>query len=265
MSVELLGGADFKGKITNMSGWSNVKAVKFCDEAFPSSNTIDLSKTQNGSIKGWIDGTTLKVSGKGQIITTSSTKWMFDYCSKLTSIDLGNLDTTNVGDASFMFENCSSLVTLDLSTLVTDNWDWAGYIFTGCTSLTTVDLRNWNLKKAVDVDYLFQNCSSLETIYVNDAWTNTSTITKASHVFTGCSNLPGWSSSKVSGEYCKLIEDGGYFIKPSEITGRTIAESVRKLKVALDDSKVALTEKEVTPPVGLKFSGIAAQIDKIGE
>lgn len=45
----------------------------------------------------------------------------------------------------------------------------------------------------------------------------------------------------------------------------SIAESIQKLKAALDDSKTALTEKEVTPPEDLKFSGIAAEIDKVGE
>ena len=45
---------------------------------------------------------------------------------------------------------------------------------------------------------------------------------------------------------------------------RSIAESIRLLKVALDDSKVALQEKEVTPPEDLKFSGIDEEIDKIG-
>lgn len=265
MSVALLTGGSFKNKIVNMGGWSNVTAVKFCDETFPSSSTIDLSLNEDGSIKGWIDGTTLKVSGKGEVITTTSTKWMFDYCSKLVSIDLGNLDTTNVTDASFMFENCSGLMSLDLSNLKTENWDWAGYIFTGCSSLTTLDLRNWNLKNAVDVDYLFRDCTQLKTIYVNDAWVNSSTITNASHVFSGCSNLPNWNSANISGSYCKYVEDGGYFSKKPSSSGRTIAESVRMLKFALDDSKVALTEKEVTPPEDLKFSGIDEQIDKVGE
>lgn len=44
----------------------------------------------------------------------------------------------------------------------------------------------------------------------------------------------------------------------------SIAESIKTLKAALDDSKVALTEKEVTPPEDLKFSGIDEEIDKVG-
>lgn len=45
---------------------------------------------------------------------------------------------------------------------------------------------------------------------------------------------------------------------------RPIAESLQLLKQALDDSKAALTEKEVTPPEDLKFSGIDEEIDKVG-
>lgn len=45
---------------------------------------------------------------------------------------------------------------------------------------------------------------------------------------------------------------------------RSIAKSIELLKTSLDDSKKALTEKVITPPEDLKFSEIAAQIDKIG-
>lgn len=277
MSVELLTGGNFKNKITNMSDWSNVTKVVFCNDSFPDSNTIDLSAQEDESIKGWIEGDTLKVSGNGESITSTSTKWMFDYCSKLQAIDLGDLDTTNVSDASFMFEGCSSLISLDLSKLNTENWDWAGYIFTGCSSLTTLNLENWNLSSTVDADYMFRDCSSLETIYTDGDWTGNSVIKKAAHVFTGCSSLPNWDSSKISGEYCKYIEDGGYFKKkeevkppepwkppdPSELTGRTILESLQILDESMPDIVLALSEKQILAPMSLKLSEVASYIDQI--
>lgn len=285
MSVSLLTGGSFKNKIVNMSGWSKVTSVIFCDEPFPDSNTIDLSLNEDGSVKGWIENdTTLKVSAEGEIITTTSTKWMFDFCSKLQSIDLGNLDTTNVGDASFMFEGCSSLTTLNLSTFKTENWDWAGYIFTGCSSLTTLDLRNWDLKNVVDADYMFRDCSSLETIYTDGDWTGYSVVRNAKHVFTGCTNLPNWESSKITGEYCKYVEDGGYFTKYEEEpdfpdkpdkpdlpdtppdydpTDRTLKGLTNGILYSLYDITLALYEKGVTVEGKLRMNDISDYIDSI--
>ena len=46
---------------------------------------------------------------------------MFYNCSKLTSLDLSNLNTKNVTNMSGMFSTCSSLTSLDLSNFNTNN------------------------------------------------------------------------------------------------------------------------------------------------
>ena len=68
---------------------------------------------------------------------------MFEGCSKLTSLDLSNFNTSNVtGTFSNEFER----------------------MFYGCTSLETLDLSGWNLDKIKTMSNMFKGCSNLKTI-----------------------------------------------------------------------------------------------------
>ena len=51
----------------------------------------------------------------------TSTARMFSGCSSLISLDLSNLNPTNVENMLGMFRDCSSLTSLDLSNLNTQN------------------------------------------------------------------------------------------------------------------------------------------------
>ena len=85
-------------------------------------------------------------------------------------------------------------------------------MYNNCTRLTTLDLSGWKMSSALYVNNMFRSCSNLETIYASD-WISRSrySISGQSNVFYGCSKLDGYSSSNVSGAYCKLISQGGYF------------------------------------------------------
>ena len=45
--------------------------------------------------------------------------YMFTACSRLTSLDVSNFDTSKVTNMSRMFANCSSLTSLDVSSFDT--------------------------------------------------------------------------------------------------------------------------------------------------
>ena len=137
---------------------------------------------------------------------------MFYDCSGLTSLDLSGWDMSKACDLHYMFRDCSSLTSVDLT-----GWDMSNayaldYMFYNCSSLTSLDLSGWDMSNARYLYNMFQNCSSLETIYASD-WTARScyNITGQNAVFSGCSKLSGYSSSKTSGAYCKPISAGGYF------------------------------------------------------
>ncbi len=66
---------------------------------------------------------------------------MFDSCYALTSLDLGNFDTSNVTNMSCMFYYCYSLTSLDLSSFDTSNVTDMSYMFDSCYALTTAYAR----------------------------------------------------------------------------------------------------------------------------
>ena len=93
---------------------------------------------------------------------------MFTWCSKLTTLDLSNFDTSKVTYMGSMFYNCRGLTTLDLSNWNTSKVTNMNYMFSGCTSLTSLDVSNWNTSKVTRMDAMFSDCTSLRTIKIND-------------------------------------------------------------------------------------------------
>ena len=67
---------------------------------------------------------------------------MFSGCSGLTSLDLSNLNTSNVLNMSYMFSDCTSLA--NLTGLDTSNVEDMTGMFSGCTGLTSLDLTDLN-------------------------------------------------------------------------------------------------------------------------
>ena len=66
---------------------------------------------------------------------------MFSLCSKLTSLDVSNFDTSKVTSMGYMFYGCSSLTTLDVSSFDTSNVTFMNYMFEQCRLLKTVYVR----------------------------------------------------------------------------------------------------------------------------
>ena len=60
---------------------------------------------------------------------------MFYRCYSLISIDLSNIDTSNVNSTYYMFYNCSSLKSLNLSNFKTENINSMNGMFYQCSSL----------------------------------------------------------------------------------------------------------------------------------
>ena len=120
-------------KKTSLNGWSVV--------------AIDKTKSSYGKILNSIQGKPI-----------AGLNWCFSECRNATSIDLSDLDTSNVKGMSGTFYYCSSLTSLDLSSFDTNN----------VTIMT----------------FMFRSSSKLTAIYVGDGWdTSGATVTK---MFTDC-------------------------------------------------------------------------------
>ncbi len=137
------------------------------------------------------------IKGIENINTSNVTNmcYMFNYCPKLTAIDLTNFNTENVTDMNMMFSNCSSLTSLDLSSFNTEN--------------------------VTDMGSMFCNCPNLETIYVGDKW-STKSLTNDYYMFSNNSHLIGGKGtlSGVGGSDFAHIDGGednpGYFTKKGD-------------------------------------------------
>ena len=135
--------------------------------------------------------------------------YMFYYCRSLSSLNLSNINAANVKNMAYMFYYCRSLSSLNLSNINTANVTDMEKMFYSCSKLSSLDLTNFNTAKVKNMRSMFWNCSALTTIYVSDKFV-TGQVTSSSDMFLYCSNLKGYSDSKIDHNYANCGTDG-YF------------------------------------------------------
>ncbi len=190
--------------------------------------------------------------------------YMFQYCSRLTSLDITNFNTANVTDMSYMFHSCTKLKSLDVTNFNTAKVKNMIRMFSNCQALTSLNVTNFNTEKIPDMSYMFSvcqqltsldvtnfntvnvtnmsnmfgSCSALTTIYVSDKFV-TDKVTNGSYMFRNCKKLKGFISSKTgytcanykTGYFTKLVGKNGD--EKIGATGETLATD----NLALDDNK----------------------------
>ncbi len=166
----------------------NIRYDKECTIRGGLTNITDLSYDDAEKI------TSVKIESAVKNANVTSTYMWFCSMPKLTTIEgLGNINWSNVTDASYMFADD--------------------------VKLQSIDLRDVNLtgKKC---EHMFQNCSALKTIYCDEDYT--STLASSTQMFYGCSSLQGhrgttYNSSHTDASYAR--PDGGT-IAPGYFTGK---------------------------------------------
>ena len=190
--------------------------------------------------------------------------YMFQYCSRLTSLDITNFNTANVTDMSYMFHSCTKLKSLDVTNFNTAKVKNMIRMFSNCQALTSLNVTNFNTEKIPDMSYMFSvcqqltsldvtnfntvnvtnmsnmfgSCSALTTIYVSDKFV-TDKVTNGSYMFRNCKKLKGFISSKTgytcanykTGYFTKLVGKNGD--EKIGATGETLATD----NLVLDDGK----------------------------
>ena len=140
---------------------------------------------------------------------TSCDMWFYG-CFYLTTIEgIEYFNTENVTNMRYMFCDCWSLKSLDLTNFNTENVTDMYYMFAYCKSLESLDLTNFNTAKVTNMAGMFQSCYALKTIYASDKFV-TDQVTESTCMFSDCSNLKDYTSSKEDHTYanCGPI---GYF------------------------------------------------------
>ena len=113
--------------------------------------------------------------------------YMFSSCKSLTSLDVTKFDTRNVTTMEGMFNNCSKLPSLDVTNFNTVNVKNMMKMFAGCKALTSLDVTNFNSENVTNMNRMFYKCSQLTSLDVSNF--NTKKVTNMSFMFSYCSSL----------------------------------------------------------------------------
>ena len=132
---------------------------------------------------------------KSKLITLS-----FMWCSKLTTINWGNIDLSNVTEMGSMFYYCSSLQSIDLSKFDTSKETSMNSMFINCSSLQSLDLSNFNTSNATNMTSLFNGCSSLQSLDLSNF--DTSKVTNMSLIFGDCNKLNHIKCKQAFKDWC---------------------------------------------------------------
>ena len=95
--------------------------------------------------------------------------WMFYYCSKLTSLDLSCLNTSNVTNMMSMFMYCEGLTVLNLGDLDTHNINNMAQMFSNCRGLTSLNLQNFDTSNVTSYSGMFSSVPKSVAITTNQA------------------------------------------------------------------------------------------------
>lgn len=154
---------------------------------------------ETGYLRSAFGGTVSTTSNKpvyNPAISSDTTKPSYiyntnntEFGSKLTAMDLGNLDVSNIQNFDGMFAGLCNLQTLSgLNNWNTTNGTNFTSMFESARKLITLNLSNWNTAKATTMNGMFRDMTSLQTLGDLSRW-NTTNVTDMSNLFYNDENL----------------------------------------------------------------------------
>ena len=111
----------------------------------------------------------------------------FYQCSNLTSIDLTNVNTSKVTDMTLIFYGCKRLTSLDVSNFDTSKVTSMDAMFNGCSNLTSLDVSNFDTSNVTLFERMFYGCNNLTSLDISNF--DTSKLIGLSYMFGGCNLL----------------------------------------------------------------------------
>ena len=161
---------------------------------------------------------------------------MFYNCSKLTSLNLSNFDTSKVIDMNNMFGYCSKLTSLDLSNFDTSAVTDIDRMFCFCSQLTSLDLSNFDTSEVEDMFRVFHLCSKLKFINLKNFTENS--LTEYNSMFFGvpdnvivCLDI---NNTKILYELKRITNytlNCSYFLETKEIKIKNVIDNMIKNQV----------------------------------
>ncbi len=123
-----------------------------------------------GSSKAHAEDSKVKTVTFVDICKPTSTATWFQYFEKCTSMDLKNLDTSDVTTMYAMFNFAKKLTSIDVTHFDTSKVASMQSMFAQCYKLTELDLSSFTTKQYVTITWMFNWSHNLKTIYVGDNW-----------------------------------------------------------------------------------------------
>lgn len=187
-----------------------IESIKIENHKNVPSNAIknwDASEEQNGSVMAWYldsDGNgkyEVYIGGENKVYANRNSSSLFRSFENVKTIDLSNLDTSEVRDMSFMFGYCNSLSSLNIINFDTSEVRNMFFMFYNCSSLTSLDLSSFNTSKVTNMKGMFSVCKNLVSLNISSF--NTSKVNDMSYMFVDCIklknlNLSNFNTSEVT-------------------------------------------------------------------
>ena len=141
------------------------------------------------------------VTATSQVMFVGDCSQLFTDFENCLTIDLNNVNTSEMTCTSEMFYDLQDLTSLNISSWNTSNVTDMAYMFYYCCNLTTLDVSNWNTGKVTNMEGLFMDCYNLPTLNIS-SW-NTANVTNMQYMFDGCEilttlDLSSWNTGKVT-------------------------------------------------------------------
>ncbi|MBC1908170.1 BspA family leucine-rich repeat surface protein [Listeria innocua] len=132
-----------------------------------------------------------KIVLEDKVIVSGSCSSLFQY-SRGTSLDLSNLDTSNVTDMSYMFDKSDS-TSLDLSSFDTSSVTNMAFMFYS-SAAASIDVSNFDTSSVTNMYCMFRYCDVATSIDVSNF--NTSNVTNMGSMFSYTSAVTGLDVSE---------------------------------------------------------------------
>ena len=140
--------------------------------------------------------------------------YMFDICSKLTSLDVTNFNTAKVTDMSYMFRDCSKLPSLDVTNFNTAKVTDMNSMFSSCSKLPSLDVTKFDTRNVTNMEGMFSSCSKLTSLDVTNF--NTVKVKNMMRMFAGCKALTSLDVTNFNSE--NVTNMNRMFYKCSKLT-----------------------------------------------
>ncbi|MFV0382185.1 MAG: BspA family leucine-rich repeat surface protein [Breznakia sp.] len=182
--------------------------------------TIHEGELENGTrIKNWVAEDIQHIFLDGPLVAAADSSYLFHDLSLITTLDLRDLDTSNVTTMFSMFGKASSLSNIDVGGWDTSNVTVMEDMFYNTSSLKSVNVSGWDTSNVTTMSFMFDGASSLEALDTSK-W-NTSKVESMEDMFYGNAALTTLDVSNWDVSNVIIMED--MFYQASSLTNLNVS------------------------------------------